>query len=90
MMFAPGRGRLSTSPAAIGSVTSIKTIGIVFGSVLSGYGGGSIGCDDHVNFKTHHVIGQGRESVELSLGVSIFESYVISFNIAQFVELPLE
>ena len=43
VMFPPGRGRLSTRPAAIGSVTSIKTIGIVLVAFLAATAAGVLG-----------------------------------------------
>src|SRR5262245_53793391 len=41
--FPPGRGRLSTSPVAMGSVTSIKTMGIVLVAFLAATAAGVLG-----------------------------------------------
>ena len=90
VMFPPGRARLSISPAAIGSVTSIKTMGIVLVAFLSGQGRGSIGRDEHINFETNQLFSQGRESIELTLGVSILENYILTVNITEFTKFSLE
>ena len=67
-----------------------KNDGNRLGSVLGGYGCRRIGRDDHVNFETDQLISQGGESVELTLCVSILESYVLALNIAEFTKFSLE
>ena len=88
VMFPPGRARLSTNPfGRIGSVTSIKTIGIVLVAFLAATGSGRIGGDNHVNFKTDQLLGQRGESVDVTLGVSILEDNILPLNIAEFTQI---
>ena len=89
-MFPPGRARLSTSPAATGSVTSKKTMGIVLVAFLAARAPGVVGVKKYINFETDQLISQGREPVKLTLSVSILENYVLALNITEFTELSLE
>src|SRR5262245_13460132 len=60
------------------------------GGVLGGDCSGRVRCDDQVNFKTDQLIGQGWQSVELALGISVLEKNVPPLNIAQFRKFSLE
>ena len=90
VMFPPGRARLSTSPAATGSPTLKKTMGIVLVAFLASHGSTRRGRDEHVNFETDQLLSQGGQPVELILGGSRLESYVLALNIAEFTELSPE
>ena len=71
--FPPGRGRLSTSPAATGSTPLKKTMGIVLVAFLATRASLIPGRDQYVNFETEQLISEAGEPVELVISESILE-----------------
>ena len=65
-------------------------MGIALGSILGSQGGRGRGRDEHVNFETDQLISQSGKPVELAISVSILESYILAFDIAEFTELSPE
>ena len=87
VMFSPGRARLSTRGPHIGSDPLYKNDRDHLGSVLGSYRSRSRGREEHVNFEMDKLINQGGEPVELTLRVSILESYILVLDIAEFAKL---
>jgi hypothetical protein len=85
--FPPGSREAINQPKRNRIRYAKKNDGYRSGSVLSSYGSRRPGRDEHVNFETDQLIGQGREPVELIISVSIVESDVLTLNIAERTEL---
>ena len=89
VMFPPGRARLSTSPTATGSPRLEKQLGSSWSRSWQ-LGLRVEGVTRYVNLETDQLISQGGKPVELIVGVSRLESYILALDIAEFTETSPE
>src|SRR5215472_11171088 len=85
----PGRARLATRPAAIGSPTPVHDRdrrGCIFRRLCRNGAWGH----DYVDFAAHEVSGQFRQPIVVALRRSVFHRKVFSLDIAGFAQSLLE
>ena len=83
----PGRARLSTRPASTGSApVPAITMGIVFVAFLAARDQLPSCCHNEIDLETHQLGRKLRESIELSLRISVLDGDVLSFDVAKLAQ----
>jgi hypothetical protein len=87
----PGRLRLSTRPAVIGSPPISKAIGIVEVARLAASAeGGAAGCGDHGHPSADQIGDQPWQQISVILSPAVFDSHVLALDITELVQTSTE